>query len=355
MRSLPIGGNPALAASLLLPFSGPADASCRWLASGRDGYLLVARSLGEADWYIPEFICGVVPQTLRAASVPCIPYRPGELRQAWRTGGRRRISVLSWDVADSPHPADQATVADGREYCLEDRCLWAGLPGQAPLPAEKTFMVGSLRKWLGVAEGGWVRAGSALSEPDTDPNAVPAKHVLSQLANSALRRLRGGSGAPGGDTWMEDANVALGVAAEKSLGIPQVPRPISVLGMTLAQAAASGTELQREGRLRTALAVQALAGGSLPQLSAGVLGLRIRCEERDSVLRRLAEAAIYAPVHWRDGNWSGAPGIAGDLAEMTLTLPCPPLTDDNQANYLERLAPILTSFNCKIVSSNRAL
>jgi hypothetical protein len=75
-----VGGNPPLADCVT---AGAADGSgffaqdqTIWVASGRDAILYLSRILKERDWYLPDFICGIVPATLQLAGNKCIPYRP---------------------------------------------------------------------------------------------------------------------------------------------------------------------------------------------------------------------------------------------------------------------------------------
>lgn len=365
--SFPVGGNPPLPDILLQAGRSAGPENCVWLASGRDGYLLIARSLGDAEWFLPDFFCAVVPETLGRSGIHCTPYRPGKLRNAWKNGGRARVSVLVWDVADGPAASDASAVAEDGGLWVEDRCLWAGMPSQIPAPGENAFAVGSLRKWLGVAEGGWVRSVRALGTERLASAPARRTHVAAQLAASALRRLRlemaSASASPEAGRLEADqpevtllaANLLASTIAEETLGIPRDPRPISRLGMALAECAGE-FETERLSRLQTAREIQKFLESKVTEqeLSAGVLGLRLWCSQRDALLARLAELEIHAPVHWRDGDWSKAAGAAASLADQTLTLPCPALPDEAaRSNYLERLRRALKPFEYRMISMNR--
>ena len=354
MTSIPIGGNTALNETLLEAGQTTPIDRCMWLASGRDGYMLISRLLGPREWYLPDFICPVVPKTLAHAGNPCIAYRPGSLQSALnRNGPAQRVVVLAWDVASGPPEFDRTIAAETvGVISVEDRCLWAGMPSHISAPENGGFSVGSCRKWLGLAEGGWVKTnrfhgGTTFSDLATPPR----RHILTQLASSAVRGLRKQDTAEGRTDNLLAANLELTEQAEDSLGIPDEPRPASLLALALLKAFA-GAEQERQARFELASLI-AVRFGNNENLSPGVIGMRVLLEDRDGALKRLAALNIFAPVHWRDGDWCGAGGTANRLANNTLTLPCPALGDETaRAEYVNRLADGLGNGPLQFVSSN---
>ena len=347
--AFPVGGNPPLAESLLTAAPVFRADGCLWTASGRDAYLVVAQLTGAQRWYLPEFLCAVVPQTLQGAGLSCIPYRTGCLSEAWTAGRPDGISVVCHDVADGPHPNDLRALEETQAPSVEDRCLWALPPAAVPGLRRNAFVIGSLRKWTGVAEGGWLRAESPAGFQPRFTNSPPREHILAQLAAGALRRLRlEGADEP----FMDEANRKSSAMAEDLLGIPVSPRPISKLGFAMAQLLGDVTG---EASLRgaTAQGIAGILSDSEWCAAPGVLGIRVHCSRRDALLARLIEGCIYAPVHWRDGDWADRGGRAAELAERTLTLPCPPLDDGLRSSYLERLSEALNGFDVRIDSATR--
>ena len=58
---------------------------------------------------------------------------------------------------------------------------------------------------------------------------------------------------------------------------------------------------ERERRASVALSIQTLLDAA-PTAAPGVSGIRVYTSERDACLAALREGAIFAPVHWRDGD-----------------------------------------------------
>ncbi len=336
-----VGGNPALSDSFLEPHLPDSTGSPVWLSSGRDVYLLVSRLAGRRDWILPDFLCPVVPEVLTQAKVRSIPYRAGELKAALLKNSGSGIAVLAWDVDGAPCKTDLETAESFAGPVVEDRCLWAGLPCHVGPVRPNRFVIGSVRKWLGVAEGGWLLASKMPVIPTgaLDGAAIPRQHVLAQLAASALRRFR----EEDDNSEMTAANLACARIAEESLGIPRAPRPISKLGMMLVESTADAEE-DRMSRFETARMIQGFLGCDSPA-EPGILGVRARCDQRDAALENLARAEIFAPVHWRDGDWSGSGGAAASMAATSFTIPCPPLrTRDARLRYVRRLKEALQRF-----------
>jgi hypothetical protein len=139
---------------------------------------------------------------------------------------------------------------------------------------------------------------------------------------------------------MTSANLACTQAAEETLGIPQNPRPISRLGMMLVEGVTDADE-DRLSRFEVAKIVRDLLGYD-PPTEPGILGVRVRCKERDATLENLARVGIFAPVHWRDGDWSESGGAAASMTATSFTIPCPAFrTRDSQHQYIRNLESVL--------------
>ena len=84
--------------SLLGPHLPDGTGCLAWLSGGRDAYLLVSRLVGSREWFLPEFLCPVVPRVLTKANVRCIPYRMGGLKDALAKNTAQSVVVMAWDV-----------------------------------------------------------------------------------------------------------------------------------------------------------------------------------------------------------------------------------------------------------------
>jgi hypothetical protein len=335
----PIGGNPPIASALQQPAPWNAD-GVWWLSSGRDAYLLAARLLSGRRWLLPDLLCPVVINTLRIAGATCVPYRPGRLAETLQASD---VVVLAWDPQGGPSSEDLSASAD-HPAIIEDRCLWAGLPHQVDAERAGRWVIGSCRKWLGGIAGGWLRGPA--SDDDADAwrilsatraetlQPLSSAHSLAVHAAGALRRLRL-MGAD--DPDLEQANLRCSDSSE-ALDIPFAPCPQLRIDRALVAALGDATG-ERERRTSVARSIQTLLGAA-PTAVPGVSGIRVHTSERDACLAALREVAIFAPVHWRDGDWSTS-AAAARLAQQTLTLPCPAGAPDD---YLRRLEPIIRRF-----------
>jgi hypothetical protein len=202
--------------------------------------------------------------------------------------------------------------------------------------------IGSCRKWLGLGDGGWVVSrGPGVGTPDAPPDDA---QVAAVVAAAALRRMR----LVSDDARLEVANVVCSELAENGLGAPQRPRAISRLGW--AMLSASGRhDGERTQRSRLAGRIAALVGPS-GRVRPGAIGVRVAAERRDELRAALARARVYAPIHWRDGAWSGS-REARKVAATTLTVPAPAgLSAGEIADYLGLLARVLRKYRATAIT-----
>ncbi len=346
-----IGGNPPVAEAWFEPASG--EGAVTWLASGRDGYLLAVLASGIRDWLVPDPICPVVIEVLRAAGCAVRAYRHGGLADHNRNGA---AVALAWDVAARPHEADIAA-ASAAALVLEDRCLWAGLP--ADLTAEpahepaagggRRWVVGSARKWLGTAEGGWLVSPRSLGLPLDPPDR---RHAALQLAAAAVRAARRGGAtasdataavAAGSDSSpdLERASLALVPLAEDAVGTPQRPRAMSRLGRALLGHGAA--EVRAERAATTAALAARLGATWTPGPGASALRLAFpTVESRDACRQALKTSGVLAPIHWPGAAWSGEASARAAMMR-TLTLPVA-VGDAGRAAYVKLMATVLDGF-----------
>ncbi len=333
-----IGGNPPLADEWFAPAADETTVDGRtiaWLASGRDGYLLAARTSGRSTWLVPDPICPVVIDVLRAAGCTVQAYLPGHLAEVVNPA----VAVaLVWDVAAGPDVADVAAAASSA-LILEDRCLWAGLPADLAADSRPHWIVGSARKWLGTAEGGWLIAPPAQSLAPVR-NPPDARHAALQLAAAAVRSARGSSDHP----QLEAASLALVPLAEDAVGTPLIPRAMSVLGRSLLNQ--SNARIRSDRQATASALVRSLTARAseawIPALGANGVRLALPIAERDACRAAFHAAGILAPIHWPNGAWSGAAG-AQRASAQTLTLPVAVDAAQRDA-YVASVATVLARF-----------
>jgi hypothetical protein len=332
------GGNPSVPASLLAGV--PARAGVNWVASGRDGYVLIQRVARVRHWLLPEFLCGVVPRTLAGVGTRVSAYRPGALEDVPLNERRRSAIVLLWDVDRGPLPRDVHAARPGK-LVVQDRCVWAGLPWHLRALPARHLAIGSCRKWIGIGDGGWVVGGQRAFSGRWGPG--DEIHVAAAAAAALIRRLRSYFDDSG---ILESANLACVDLAEAALGTPRWPRAQSRLGHALLMSAGRQDEARRS-RARLAGRIAGLLGQSnRPRL--GAIGIRVITPHRDALRSALSRKGVYAPVHWPDGAWTGSPRARAHAA-ATLTLPAPSeVSGPEEEAYLRMLAGVIGRFDVRV-------
>jgi hypothetical protein len=214
----------------------------------------------------------------------------------------------------------------GAGVCVvEDRCQCVGLP--PPVEGVRgDFAVGSLRKWTALPDGAWcvARTGAA-----PRPTGEPARDMVRLRAAAGLTKaawLEGGAV----DDRLERAAVELFARGESAAAAGGDRRGSLFVARTLA-ALDVGEVVRRRllnqralaGRLRQRRSVELWepAPGAIEASQSPLLALPLLCRDRDAMRARLAAQRIFCPVHWSDGDWSGAGGRAADWSARTLSLP----------------------------------
>jgi UDP-hydrolysing UDP-N-acetyl-D-glucosamine 2-epimerase len=333
-----IGGDYALDDTLL-----QGDAETALFASGRDALAALAPT---GVWLVPEYLCPVVPDTLRQRGASVRPYPwltpwtvdVAALRE--RLPGARGI-IVPFHLGLAPGDEIWPALAESGLILVEDRCQCVGPP---PTPDELRgdFAIGSLRKWLPVPDGGYLvsRTGAAAR-----PGADSARRMVRLRSAAGLVKAARESGP---DTpLLERASVDLFRAGETELGDGSGRRASALAARVLA---CTDLPALRARRLRNqrwlAAAIARLPGLELVEPAPGaivasetlLLALPISCRDRDGLRARLAEQRIFCAVHWRDGDWSSAGGRAAEWARTHLSLP---IDQRLELADLERLAQAL--------------
>jgi UDP-hydrolysing UDP-N-acetyl-D-glucosamine 2-epimerase len=321
----PIGGDFPLDADWLFP------ADTAWLAAGRDAFAAIARTR-PGRWLVPEFLCPIVPDTLRAVGAAVEPYSwlsPWEVDEdelAPRLAGAAGI-IVPFHLGLPPTDAIWRAIdrGGGAASVVEDRCQCVGLPPRADT-LRGDFAVGSLRKWMAVPDGAWcvARQGEA-----PRPSGNPAREMVQLRAAAGLTKATWlAEGAA--DSALERAMVELFARGEKAAGAGIARRSSGFVAHAVDQLDVAEVSRRRIENQR-ALAARLAASGSVELWQPGqdafkttpvpLLALPVLCRDRDALQQRLAASRIFCAVHWRDGDWSRSGGRAADWSARTLSLP----------------------------------
>jgi hypothetical protein len=306
-------------------------------ATGRDALAAIVGSRGSRGgvWLVPEFICPVVPDTLRACGAAVRPYR---WLTPWKVDAEHAQKLLPQAEGivvpfymGLPPAAEVWELLRTRPACVvEDRCQCVGRPPAAD-DVRGDYAVGSFRKWMPVTDGAYcvARKGVLAVTPSEGPNR---QMVRLRLAAALAKQARL-SGLPqhGIDGILESAAVELFRLGEILAGTPGGPRRATQLAeerirtadFDAIAAARTRNQAWLAARLAEKREVNILEpeSGALANSTVPALALPVICDDRERIRSRLAERRIYCAVHWIDGDWSGQRGATAELASRVLSLP----------------------------------
>jgi len=309
----PAPGRPTDASSPRTP-----RGSCQSVTTGRTALALIARAAAaerrKGPALVPAYICPAVVQAFRSAgrTVRFYPVdrslAPDEAALARLA--ERHVPALVVVAHYFGFPAAGAvfdTLAPFRDRCwvIEDCAHGSWIEGpSAPVGRRGDFVLTSFRKYLPLADGGWLlnRTGAAL--PELPPAETP--FVTMRIAAKALSAeyRAGGAGVEAEARYLE-----LFARAER-----QVDARVPMFAMSAASRAMLalcdvGGAMRRRRRNFTRViehvrrrSIAAVASPLFDRLPAGVsplaLPLRVRRRTRDRLRAALAARQVFCPVHW---------------------------------------------------------
>jgi len=304
-------------------------------ATGRDALASVVKSKPAtgAVWLAPDFICPVVPDTLRACGVQVQPY---EWLTPWQVNERNLKGLLAsaagivvpfyMGLAPAPEIWD---LLNNRALCVvEDRCQCVG-PPPSPDILRGDYAVGSYRKWLPVPDGAYciARDGSML-KPDCHPNY---KMVRLRLAAALVKQTRLSGVSTEMDGNLEKIGIELFQMGEDMAGGTAGGRYASAIAESIVRDAdyrsISRGRMRNQAWLAEQLACKSSVKifepevGAITRSDVPLLALPLLCAQRDRIRARLTDQKVFCPIHWRDGDWSNKGERPAAWAASEFSLP----------------------------------
>ncbi len=317
-------------------------------SSGRDALAAIARiqSGQAAVWLVPDFICHVVPNTLRTCGVLIEPYRwltPWTVDNDYLANALPRASavIVPFYMGLSPKPDIWRILAQRPVCVVEDRCQCVGA---APDPAELCgdYAIGSFRKWMAVPDGAY-----CVSRDGPAPRPARSENremVRLRLAAALVKQTRLTSLPTELDQVLEGIAVELFRLGEDQAGAPREGRQASQFAESVIRctdyADISARRIRNQRWLaerlatKTSLKIWEPECGWLVQSTVPLLALPVLCARRDILRQRLAAARVFCAVHWEDADWAKTGGHAAAWAASTLSLP---IDQRYEAADLERI------------------
>jgi hypothetical protein len=324
-----IGGDFALD----LPELCQGEESSSLFATGRDALAAVVQSRNVVDetWLVPEFICRVVPETLRGCRAVARPYPwltpwSADLDSLQRSLPGAAGIIVPYYLGHPPTAEIWETLAGSSLCVVEDRCQCVGRP-PSPENMRGDYAIGSFRKWLPVPDGGYcVRRNGPPLFPRRPGNRIM---VRLRLAAALVKQTRSEPLAADTDRALEAIGVELfrlGEAAATAEGrrsshlTEERARQADVTAITEAR-------IRNQKRLAERLAAKTTVRliepwpDALAQSEAPLLAVPVLCADRQRTWERLASDEIFCAIHWKDADWSGAGRRCGEWAAHELSLP----------------------------------
>lgn len=305
-----------------------------FLVNGRSGIWLLVNRLRPPQAWVPSYLChtivGAIDPNMTVLRFYEVNYDLRVQSNQWVSEVTSGDLVIFIDYFGFPYDHQLAVyVKEKGAWVLEDAC-------QALLSRHvgtlSDFVLFSLRKWIGVPDGGILRlpesspvTGISLEEPK-------ATWWLKALQATILRR----EFDDGLSTreWFKIFREAEDTAATGPYAMSQLSRAIIENSVDYAIIAKRRIDNYRTllGRLASYAMFPRIEPDVIP------LGFPVRVAKRDAVRQALFERQIYPPVHWAiDGVVPPEYEESHRLARQIMTLPC---DQRYGAEDMERMAEV---------------
>lgn len=207
---------------------------------------------------------------------------------------------------------------------------------------EADFVVGSLRKWYAVPDGGFVASELSLAEDVLEAGEAYAEERLAPLVQK-WEYLQGGKGQAEKASFLQ-RNRSLEEELDHYRGVRRISRMSAAILSGIDEEAARQKRAENQSFLYEELIGMRRIRSVLPmQGQEAPLYLPVYAKEREDLQRFLAEHDIYAPVLWPLGeeNRNFLEGDEAYIYEHMLALPIDQRYGDQE---MERIAQVLSLY-----------
>ncbi|MBR0164603.1 MAG: hypothetical protein IJQ12_08015 [Lachnospiraceae bacterium] len=333
--------------SFALPLEADASYHASYYNTGRSAITHLLQFLGRSRRvFLPSFICTSVTDAVHRAGNPVVFYPVGEDLQP-------DSSFLS---SASPAPGDLVYICQYFGTVIEDDAmeLFLSLQKKGILLIEDItmsllstagahfafgdYLIGSIRKWFAVPDGGILYGKEKLPELPGDVQSVN-EYTTYYFTAQMMKQMY--LDAP--DLYDKDVYLSLMRHANDVLFSDYTIRPMSDLGMRLLESTdVAQVRKQREDnyRLLHGLLSDEEAITLLPAPADGMIPfcLFLLNEKRDDLLRRLIDADIYCNIHWRPNDATDRFPSSCALAKNCLSIPA---DQRYGASHMQHIATVL--------------
>ncbi len=268
--------------------------------------------------WVPNFVCGVVNDTLRSTGVETRRYALTEL---W--GVPQEVTLGSDDclLCVDYYGINGTSINRAIDRYGVDRVLVDAAQSLFHLHRPGGTTIYSPRKFLGVPDGGLVRTTLALrssSEADESESVARCQHLLYRLAGSVEK----------GFKKFQEAEATLSGCAP--VGMSGLTRALlcTIDLQSIARRRIENYQCLAEALRRLDLETVPLAVDEVP------LCCPVRVDEAAALRLALAARAIFTPTYWPEAVIPESDSVASTLRDRTLNLPCDQRYTSDDMQYM---------------------
>jgi len=311
-----------------------------FLVNGRSGIWLLVNRLRPPHVWMPSYLCHTmlsgIDRNITDLRLYEVDYELKVRSNEWISEVTSGDLVIFIDYFGFPHDHQLAKQVKAKDaWVLEDACqaLLSDQWGSA-----SDFVLFSLRKWIGVPDGGILRVPENFPLSNISLNASPPTWWLKALL-VVIRRREFDDGLPTRE-WFK-------LFREVENTAPIGPYAMSELSRVIFEHFDYSEAADRRIRNYQTLLDELSDYAICPPIKQGVvpLGFPVRVKNRDGVREQLFQHEIYPPVHWLlDGVVPLRCVDSHRLSSQIMTLPC-----DQRYRHedMERIADIFLQITTK--------
>ena len=309
-----------------LPFMKDPDYFCSFYQSGRNAIEVLFREIAEKEnVLVPDFVCATVPEAIiRAGCTPVcyhieedLSFNPDEI------AGYQSLTKLLYVVHFFGRKMSESEIQAIRKWKENGGIVIEDITMSLYSDASEAFgfgdyIIGSIRKWLPIADGGLIISKIRSFAPPVD-SVVSLYSNYYQIAQILKREYINSKES---DKELKDTYLKFYQESIRYLFSDYSIRPISPLSMNYilnTQDNASFSVRVENYKYLFAKLQNLNTVSPVVQLEEGFVpfGMVVKCERRDELLQNLIKNDIYCNVHWR----LDFPSVSS-LSKNIMTIPC---------------------------------